>query len=67
MKALALPFALLVTLANSAGTTLIQVDRTNAVENKKVERSTSLPTAHQIATWKATAVTTDYIPPSPPR
>jgi hypothetical protein len=67
MKALALPMALLMTLGSSVGATLIRADRTSADDSKKLESVTSSPTQAQIAAWKATASTTDYTPPAPPR
>jgi hypothetical protein len=67
MKTLVLPFALLMTLGNSVGRPLLDAHRTNAVETKKLEGVTSLPTPYQIAAWKATATATDYIPPAAPR
>lgn len=67
MKALALPIALLMTLGSSVGATLIHVDRTNSSDTKRLEGAASLPTPEQIAVWKATATTTDYMPPAPPR
>ena len=67
MKALTLPIALLMTLGSSVGATLIHADRTSADDSKKLESVTSFPTQAQIAAWKATAATTDYTPPAPPR
>jgi hypothetical protein len=66
MKRFALSGLMIMTLGTALGATLVHVDRTTSLEVKKPFESVSLPTPEQIAAWKATATTTDYIPPKAP-
>ncbi len=66
MKRFAFTSLMIMTLGTSLGTTLVR-DR---VDTAEVQNSTgsvaALPTPEQIAAWKATATTTDYIAPKAP-
>jgi hypothetical protein len=67
MNRLALVSVMVLAFGTALGATLISGASTNASEAQELVHTGSLPTPYQIAAWKATAVTTDYMPPAPPR
>jgi len=68
MNRLVLSSAMVMAFGTVFGTGLILDNHlTTSKSREPVQSSASLPTSNQIAAWKATATTTDYIPPAPPR
>ncbi|HEU4653969.1 MAG TPA: hypothetical protein VFS47_08275 [Steroidobacteraceae bacterium] len=67
MKRFAFSSLLIMTLGTALGATLVRGDRVSAVQvRNSLHSDPSLPTPGQIAAWKATATTTDYIAPKAP-
>jgi hypothetical protein len=67
MNRLVLSSLMVMAFGTALGASVISSDRITASGTHEALHSASLPTPAQIAAWKATATSTDYTPPAPPR
>jgi hypothetical protein len=66
MKRFAFTLTMIMTLGTAVGATLVYGDRTSTDEVTSSLHTGALPTPEEIAAWKATATSTDYIAPKAP-